>query len=162
MPQSLFKGRRKRYAREKIISITSLCPSLLCRLHPTPQAERHLGGEAQPVGIRRHGDLPWRQGEATSLSHVTSHPFSGRRCLEMTPRTTGIQRSGGREGSCPSRRVSSQPCSKPQPAVSLGLGPPSWGHMGMLSHFSHIQLLATLWTAARQAPLSMEFSRQEH
>ena len=27
---------------------------------------------------------------------------------------------------------------------------------------SSVQLLATLWTVARQAPLSMEFSRQEH
>ena len=27
---------------------------------------------------------------------------------------------------------------------------------------SHVQLFATLWTAARQAPVSMEFSRQEY
>ena len=33
---------------------------------------------------------------------------------------------------------------------------------GLLSHFSHLQLFATLWTVARQAPLSMEFSRQEY
>ena len=32
----------------------------------------------------------------------------------------------------------------------------------MLSHFSLVQLLATLWTLARQAPLSMEYSRQEY
>ena len=25
----------------------------------------------------------------------------------------------------------------------------------MLSHFSHVQLFVTLWTVARQAPLSM-------
>ena len=31
----------------------------------------------------------------------------------------------------------------------------------MLSHFSHVWLLATLWTVARQAPLSLGFSRQE-
>ena len=30
----------------------------------------------------------------------------------------------------------------------------------MLSHFSHVQLFAILWTVAYQAPLSMEFSRQ--
>ena len=30
----------------------------------------------------------------------------------------------------------------------------------VLSHFSRIQLFATLYTAARQAPLSMGFSRQ--
>ena len=29
-----------------------------------------------------------------------------------------------------------------------------------LSHFSHVRLHASLWTIARQAPLSMEFSRQ--
>ena len=31
----------------------------------------------------------------------------------------------------------------------------------MLSHFSFVQLFATLWTVALQAPLSMRFSRQE-
>ena len=31
----------------------------------------------------------------------------------------------------------------------------------MLSCFSHVHLFATLWTIAGQAPLSMEFSRQE-
>ena len=32
----------------------------------------------------------------------------------------------------------------------------------MLSRFSHIRLCATLWTVARQAPLSMGLSRQEY
>ena len=31
----------------------------------------------------------------------------------------------------------------------------------MLSHFSHVQLFATLWTVAVQAPLSTGFSRLE-
>ena len=31
-----------------------------------------------------------------------------------------------------------------------------------LSHFSHVRLFATPQTVARQAPLSMEFSRQEY
>ena len=31
----------------------------------------------------------------------------------------------------------------------------------MLSHLSYVQLFATLWPVARQAPLSMGFSRQE-
>ena len=31
----------------------------------------------------------------------------------------------------------------------------------MLSHFNRVRLFANLWTVARQAPLSMEFSRQE-
>ena len=35
-------------------------------------------------------------------------------------------------------------------------------HACMLSCFSRVQLFATLWTVAHQAPLSMEFSRQEH
>ena len=30
----------------------------------------------------------------------------------------------------------------------------------MLSHFSRVQLLATLWAVAHRAPLSMGFSRQ--
>ena len=32
----------------------------------------------------------------------------------------------------------------------------------VLSHFSHIQLFATVWTVASQAPLSMGFPRQEY
>ena len=32
----------------------------------------------------------------------------------------------------------------------------------MLSHFSHVRLFATPWTIGHQAPLSMEFSKQEH
>ena len=32
----------------------------------------------------------------------------------------------------------------------------------VLSHFSHVQLLATLWTVACQAPLSLGFSRPEY
>ena len=32
----------------------------------------------------------------------------------------------------------------------------------LLSRFSHVQLLATSWTAHYQAPLSMGFSRQEY
>ena len=32
----------------------------------------------------------------------------------------------------------------------------------VLSHFSHVQLFATPWTVAHQAPLSMEFSKQEY
>ena len=34
--------------------------------------------------------------------------------------------------------------------------------MILLSCFSHVRLFATPWTVARQAPLSMEFSRQEY
>ena len=32
----------------------------------------------------------------------------------------------------------------------------------MLNHFSCVQLFATLWTVAHQAPLFMGFSRQEY
>ena len=32
----------------------------------------------------------------------------------------------------------------------------------VLSHFSHVQLCVTQWTAAHQAPLLMGFSRQEY
>ena len=35
-------------------------------------------------------------------------------------------------------------------------------HACMLSCFTCVQLCATLWTAACQAPLSMEFSRQSY
>ena len=35
-------------------------------------------------------------------------------------------------------------------------------HACLLSSFSHIQIFATPWTAAHQAPLSMGFSRQEY
>ena len=32
----------------------------------------------------------------------------------------------------------------------------------LLSHFSRVQLFATAWTGAHQAPLAMGFSRQEY
>ena len=35
-------------------------------------------------------------------------------------------------------------------------------HTCMVSHFSHVSLFMTLWTAACQAPLSMGFSKQEY
>ena len=35
-------------------------------------------------------------------------------------------------------------------------------YLYVLSHFCHVQLFATLWTAAHQAPLAMGFSRQEY
>ena len=36
-------------------------------------------------------------------------------------------------------------------------------HARMLAQpLSHVQLFVTSWTVARQAPLSMEFSRQEY
>ena len=37
-----------------------------------------------------------------------------------------------------------------------------WGSLRLLSHFSSVQLCATSKTAAREAPLSLGFSRQEH
>ena len=37
-----------------------------------------------------------------------------------------------------------------------------WTCIFVLSHFSRVQLFATLWTAAHQAPLPMGFSRQEY
>ena len=44
----------------------------------------------------------------------------------------------------------------------LGMVAISYMHACMLSCFSHVQLCATLWTVARQAPLSVGFSRQEY
>ena len=35
-------------------------------------------------------------------------------------------------------------------------------HSRVVSHFSHVQLFASLWTVAPQAPLSLGFSRQEY
>ena len=49
--------------------------------------------------------------------------------------------------------------------VPAALVTPLWhqcAHACLLSHFSHVQLLATPWTVAHQAPLSMGFSRQEY
>ena len=37
-----------------------------------------------------------------------------------------------------------------------------WERVCMLCHFSCVWLFATLWTTARQAPLSVGFSRQEY
>ena len=38
----------------------------------------------------------------------------------------------------------------------------SYLHECMLNCLSHVQLFVTPWTVARQAPLSMGFSRQEY
>ena len=35
-------------------------------------------------------------------------------------------------------------------------------HSWVLSHFSRVHLIATLWTVMRQAPLPMGLSRQEY
>ena len=35
-------------------------------------------------------------------------------------------------------------------------------HVCMLSHFSPVRIFVTPWTVAHQAPLSMEFPRQEN
>ena len=37
-----------------------------------------------------------------------------------------------------------------------------WSVYRVPSRLSHVQLLVTLWTVARQAPLSMGFSRQDY
>ena len=57
------------------------------------------------------------------------------------------------------------------PGESHGLYRP-WGHkesdtteqlsLGVLSYFSRVQLFATPWTIAHEAPVSMGFSRQEY
>ena len=48
--------------------------------------------------------------------------------------------------------------------ISLWASIPSslWTWLLLLSHLSHIQLCVNLWTVACQAPLSMEFCRQEY
>ena len=46
--------------------------------------------------------------------------------------------------------------------MSRGLNNLSTLRVHVLSHFSHVQLFATPWTVARQAPLSVGFSRQEY
>ena len=52
--------------------------------------------------------------------------------------------------------------------VTLDKEPWNWnshlqgGHVCMLSHFSRVPLFATPWAASHQAPLSMEFPRQEY
>ena len=44
----------------------------------------------------------------------------------------------------------------------MGSGIRKHDHMCLISHFSHVQLFATLWTVAHWAPLSMGFFRQEY
>ena len=44
--------------------------------------------------------------------------------------------------------------------LKIGWDPPM--HVCVLNCFSCVQLFATLWTVAHQAPLSMGFPRQEH
>ena len=48
------------------------------------------------------------------------------------------------------------------PTPQIGKGQNSLLLLLLLSHFSRVQLCATPWTAAYQAPPSLGFSRQEH
>ena len=45
---------------------------------------------------------------------------------------------------------------------NINWGPPVYNMLLLLSHFSRVWLCPTPWTAASQAPLFMEFARQEH
>ena len=83
---------------------------------------------------------------------------------------------GGHEGDAPSWMGYSALTKGPQTVLSLSLCPvksqqeDSWlwtrkqalVHVCMLSRFSRVQLFATPWTVAHQAPLSMRFSRKEY
>ena len=46
--------------------------------------------------------------------------------------------------------------------VHLKMHTSNYINVCVLSHFSHVQLFVSLWTAAHQAPLSMGFFRQEY
>ena len=66
-----------------------------------------------------------------------------------------------------SSRPGIEPLSPASPALQVDSSPPSyWGSpvpsMCMPSYFSRVQLCATPWTVAHQAPLSMGFCRQEY
>ena len=52
-------------------------------------------------------------------------------------------------------RYSADTCLQRTPTLSTG-------HVCVLSHFSCVQLFATLWIVAHQAPPSVEFPRQEY
>ena len=49
-----------------------------------------------------------------------------------------------------------------QPGPPSALVATTLSACGCAQPLSHVQLFATLWTIARQAPLSMGFSRQEY
>ena len=46
--------------------------------------------------------------------------------------------------------------------VHLKMHTSNYINVCVLSHFSHVQLFVSLWTAAHQAPLSMGFFKQEY
>ena len=59
--------------------------------------------------------------------------------------------------------VGSQFCRRSWPPGFIPFTPASLNHeVHVLCHFSHVRLFANPWTVACQAPLSMEFSRQEY
>ena len=88
----------------------------------------------------------------TTLAEVRARartPCGAGRCRVQT---RGSPSFGGRATS--HRTVPSPPMSE--------LGHAHSWPTRMLSRFSRVQLFVTLWTVARQAPLSMGFSRQEY
>ena len=77
----------------------------------------------------------------------------------QAPLSTGFSRQEYWSGlPFPSATQNSQ-VEVPTPCISDGF---LEMHACVLSCFSHVQLIATLWTTACQAPLSMGFSRQEY
>jgi len=123
------------------------------------------------------GNLPSRTGPKGErvTCHLRAHPphFTCPSCLPSSSCVSSpdsapeilcidVHRQGNRGG------VTSPGPPQPAPAqasiISLcnpSLSPPLQGCLCMLSRLSRIQLM-TLWTVARQAPLSMGFSRQEY
>ena len=82
------------------------------------------------------------------MSHTLLPTADSQRCLQTLPNVPGWEVGGHNHwGRAPNLLqiliFSSNTCAS------------------VLSHFSHVQLCATLWTVAHQAPLSMGLSRQE-
>ena len=101
----------------------------------------------------------YKIGRETIMDLVLS--YLSRFCLCSLAATAAAAKS---LQSCPTLcdPIDSSPPGSPVPGILQARTPNAWKGKGKVKSLSRIQLLATPWTAAHQAPPSMGFSRQEY
>ena len=114
-----------------------------------------------PPPLCAHNSRTWR------FTHVGASGLhqEGRQCVPTLPRHTWRSYSCHTVVSDSVRPHGQQPirllCPRDSPGKNTGVSC-HFLLQCMLSHFSHVRLCETPWTAAHQAPVSTGFSRQEY
>ena len=104
----------------------------------------------------KHELLPGLEGNLTSLSHLFSCRTAAAKSLQSYPTVYDPI-----DGSPPGSPVPGILQARVLEWVAISFSS-AWKWRVKVKSPSHVLLLATSWTAAHQAPLSMGFSRQEY